>query len=53
MEVVNYSNYLIYPDGKIYNQKYKKYIKARMGTTGYWFVSLWKITKKKIINYTD
>ncbi len=47
MEVVDYPNYLIYPDGKVYNQKYKRYLKPSMNNSGYLYVNLWKNSKDK------
>ena len=40
MEIVGYENYLIYEDGKVYNQKYKRYLSACDDENGYLFVVL-------------
>ena len=41
MEIQGYNNYLIYPDGRVYNQKYKRFLKG--GTAaGYKQVFLYK-----------
>jgi len=47
MEVIDFPNYLIYPDGRVQNKKSKRYIKAKMGTNGYLYVGLWKNNKGK------
>ena len=48
MEVIGYSNYLIYPDGKVYNQKYKRYLKMRK-CKGYHRVVLYNNNESKSI----
>ena len=47
MEVIDYPNYLIYPDGKVYNQKYKRYLRANNDGCGYYYVNLYKDNKMK------
>ena len=47
MEVEGYKNYLIYEDGKVYNQKYKRYLKPSCNNCGYLNVILSKDGKKK------
>ena len=47
MEIQGYENYLIYPDGKVYNQKYKRYLKPETQTNGYKQASLWKNGTRK------
>ncbi len=42
MEIVGYENYLIYSDGKVYNQKYKRYLKQDVNWSGYSRVNLCK-----------
>jgi len=42
MEIAGYENYLIYSDGKVYNQKYKRYLKHLTDTPGYKYVNLYK-----------
>ena len=42
MEVIDYENYLIYEDGKVYNQKYKRYLKYGSDGAGYLQVKLYK-----------
>ena len=42
MEVEGYENYLIYPDGKVYNQKFKRYLKYGSDGSGYLHVILSK-----------
>ena len=46
MEVIGYSNYLIYPDGKVYNEKFKRYLKMRYNK-GYHRVVLYNNNKSK------
>jgi len=46
MEVVGYPNYLIYPDGKVYNQKFKRYLKMR-DCKGYHRVVLYNNNQSK------
>jgi len=48
MEIEGYENYLIYPDGKVYNQKYKRYLKPSNDGAGYLFVNLYKGGKRKL-----
>ena len=47
MEIIDYPNYLIYQDGRVYNHKYKRYLKPQMGNNGYYFVVLCKNNKPK------
>ena len=47
MEIIDYPNYLIYPDGKVYNQKYKRYLKIHIGKNGYYYTDLYKNSKRK------
>ena len=47
MEIVDYPNYLIYPDGKVYSKKSKRYLQENDNGKGYNFVSLYKDKKKK------
>lgn len=42
MEVIDYPKYLIYPDGKVQNKRTKNYIKPNIGTTGYYYVKLYR-----------
>jgi len=42
MEIVGYSNYLIYPDGKVYSKKRKIYLKPGTDQGGYKQVALCK-----------
>lgn len=37
----NYSNYEIYPDGKIWSYKYKKFLKPKTNKWGYQQVKLY------------
>jgi len=46
MEIIDYPNYLIYPDGRVQNKKTKRYRKPNINTR-YLFVNLCKNGKKK------
>jgi len=46
MEVVDYPNYLIYPDGKVYSKKTKRYLRDGGEKNGYYQIKLWKDGKK-------
>ena len=35
MEIRNYPNYLIYPDGRVWSQKRKIFLRSGLTTTGY------------------
>ncbi len=35
MEIQGYSNYLIYPDGRVYNQKFNRFLKSSINIKGY------------------
>jgi hypothetical protein len=48
MEINGYENYLIYPDGKVYNKKYKRYLSACDDGAGYLIVNLYNDGNKKI-----
>ena len=52
MEIVGYENYLIYPDGKVYSKKSKRYLKHTDDGNGYYRISLSKdgIVKKHRIH---
>jgi len=47
MEVRGYPNYLIYPDGRVYNKKIKRYLKPRDNGRGYLQLNLYKDGNKK------
>ena len=40
MEIENFPNYLIYPDGRVYSKYYDKFLRPGIGTTGYYLVIL-------------
>ena len=48
MEIEGYENYLIYEDGKVYNQKFKRYLRPGNNGAGYLYVNLYKDGKRKI-----
>jgi len=41
MEIQGYPNYLIYPDGRVYNKKTKKFLKGKNHNMGYKSISLY------------
>lgn len=41
-EIIGYENYLIYENGQVFSKKSKRFLKPRVGSTGYLFVSLYK-----------
>ena len=48
MEIQNYSNYLIYDDGRVENKKYKRFLKPHLNKqTGYYRVGLCKDDNRK------
>ena len=48
MEVNGFENYLIYPSGKVYSKKSKRYLNPYCNSHGYLNVNLYKDGKKKI-----
>jgi len=42
MDVNGYSNYLIYKDGRVFSKKKGIFLKPNIGTTGYYYVKLYK-----------
>ena len=47
MEINNYPNYLIYDDGRVYNQKFKRFLKPGKSKNGYLLVDLSHQKKRK------
>ena len=47
MEIQNYSNYLIYPDGRVQNKKTKRILKPRLSKKGYLVINISKNNIKK------
>jgi len=47
MEIDNYPDYLIYPDGKVFSKKRNKEMKPFTNKAGYQRISLWKNGKEK------
>ena len=47
MEIIDYPNYLIHDDGRVYNKKRNKFLKHRTHKDGYKFVGLYKDGKEK------
>jgi len=43
--IKDFDNYLIYPDGKVYNQKYDRFLKPQLNKDGYYYVYLSKTNK--------
>ena len=48
MEIEGFENYLIYEDGKVQNNKTKRYLKPGCNNSGYLYVILCKEGKRKI-----
>ena len=55
MEIEGYENYLIYEDGKVYNQKFKRYLRPGNNGAGYLYVIInyIKMEKGKLISFID
>jgi len=47
MEIINYPNYLIYRDGRVFSKKSNKFLKESTNKDGYKQLSLWKDRKEK------
>ena len=47
MEIQGFENYLIYSDGRVFSKKRNKFLKPRMNSWGYNFVTLCKDGKTK------
>tara|TARA_R110001583_G_scaffold7231_1_gene36087 strand:- start:784 stop:1251 length:468 start_codon:yes stop_codon:yes gene_type:complete len=47
MEIEGYNNYLIFEDGKVYNQKFKRYLRPAVNGIGYLHVILYQDRKRK------
>ena len=50
MEIINYPNYLIYRDGRVWNKKYKRFIKEKTHKCGYKRIGLSKDNKQKFFS---
>ena len=48
MEIVGFPNYLIYEDGRVYNQKYNRFLKQCVNSHGYFHVNLRRDGKTKL-----
>ena len=49
MEIINYPNYLIYNDGRVYSKKNNKFLKPKIEKEGYLSVCLYKNGEKNYI----
>ena len=47
MEIQGFNNYLIYDDGRVYNKKFKRYLKPGKDKKGYLKICLYKDGKSK------
>lgn len=47
MEITDFDNYLIYPDGKVFNKDNNKFRKLNINGRGYQYVALYKDGKQK------
>ena len=48
MEIENYPNYLIYPDGRVYSKYSDKFLRPGLGNRGYYTVDLWNHGEVKV-----
>lgn len=48
IQIKNYENYYIYPDGTVYNEKTNQFLKGSIGENGYKYYRLSKDNKKKM-----
>ena len=48
MDIINYPQYLIYPDGKVWSKRKNKYLKPATHHKGYLYVVLYNDINKKI-----
>ena len=46
-EIINYPNYLIYEDGRVYNKKFKRFLKPRLNRGGYLRIGIRKKDTKQ------
>ena len=47
MEIIDYPNYLIYDDGRVYSKNKNRFLKPVLNITGYYMINLYKDGKKK------
>jgi hypothetical protein len=47
MEIIDYHNYLIYDDGRVYSKNRNRFLKPHLNSTGYYMINLYKDGKKK------
>ena len=47
MEIIGFENYMIHRDGRVYNQKYDRFLKHYDSGSGYLQVGLWKDSRRK------
>ena len=47
MEIEGFENYLIHRDGRVYNQKFNRFLKKRLMNSGYYYVNIWNNGKGK------
>ena len=47
MEIINYPDYLIYNDGRIYNKKFERFLTPQQNSNGYYQIGLCKNSKQK------
>jgi len=48
MNIQGYDNYLIYPDGRVYNKKLNRELKATLNNRGYYVVNLTENKNRKL-----
>jgi len=47
MEIQGFSDYLIYPDGRVFSKKSNRFLKSSLQNQGYPHICLWKNNKQK------
>ena len=47
MEIIDYPNYLIYSDGRVFNKKYNRFLKSNINRYGYQYIDLYYGGKRK------
>ena len=48
MDIIGYSNYLIYQDGKVYSKFTNRFLKQHLNRNGYYSVDLWANKVRKV-----
>jgi len=48
MDIENYPNYLIYPDGRVFSKYFNRFLTATIMNTGYYKIDLYKDGERKL-----